>query len=91
MIRNDGVSKPVRQVVEQTKEVISDYLNSDWRHINLRHSLKGDFHLDSLDVVELFTSLEQRFKVYFPEDLSRIRLVKDIVIECQNKLNHKKF
>lgn len=76
----------VRQVITRIKETVSDFCVSDARNISLRDSFSKDLGMDSLDMIDLSSTIEESFNIYLPEDLNQVKDVKQLTKECINKL-----
>lgn len=86
MNSNSAKLLPVKQVISQIKEAVSEFCVSDSRNIKLRDSFSNDLGMDSLDMVELSVMIEVKLKIYLTEDLLSIKSVKQLTKECINKL-----
>ena len=62
------------------KEILAEQLNQKLEQIQLDSSLIKDLKADSLDVVELVMTLEEKFNIQIPdEEAEKISTVRDIV------------
>lgn len=84
-------SAGVKHLLSKVKDSVSLFSGFDPKNINLRDSFKNDLGLDSLDLIDLSSSLEHELRIYLPEDVSHLSSVKALTKECIERLNHKKF
>ena len=61
MVREKTIEKIVR-------EFIAKELTMSPEKINLEDNLVNDLHADSMDIVNIVTAIESRFKITFPDD-----------------------
>jgi len=67
-------------IFEKVKEVIIDQLGIDGEEVKLESSFKEDLDVDSLDLFEIVSELEDEFEIEFDsEDLGSIKTVNDAV------------
>lgn len=67
-------------IFEKVKEVIIDQLGIDGEEVKLESSFKEDLDVDSLDLFEIVSELEEEFEIEFDsEDLGSIKTVNDAV------------
>ena len=67
-------------VFEKLKEIIADQLDADAESITMESSITEDLHADSLDVVDLITTIEDEFDLSIPDEaVEEIKTVGDIV------------
>ncbi|MDE5947049.1 MAG: acyl carrier protein [Oscillospiraceae bacterium] len=66
-------------VFEKLKEIIADQLTVDAETITLESNITEDLGADSLDVVDLISSIEDEFDISIPEEAAEnIKTVGDI-------------
>ena len=71
---------------EKIAEVLADQLGIDRSKITLESRIVEDLGADSLDVVELLMSLEEKYSITVSDDeAGSIRTVADIVKLIENK------
>jgi len=71
------------QAFEQVKEIIVEQLGVSGDEVKLEASFQEDLNADSLDLVELIMSMEDKFGVKIPdEDAEKILTVGDAVDYC---------
>lgn len=61
MVREKTIEKSVR-------EFIAKELTMSAEKIHLEDNLVNDLHADSMDIVNIVTAIESRFKITFPDD-----------------------
>jgi Acyl carrier protein len=61
MVREKTIEKVVR-------EFIANELTMNAEKIHLEDNLVNDLHADSMDIVNIVTAIESRFKIKFPDD-----------------------
>ena len=67
-------------VFDKLKEIIADQLDADAESITMESSITDDLHADSLDVVDLITTIEEEFDISIPDEaVEEIKTVGDIV------------
>jgi len=67
-------------IFEKVKEVIVEQLGIDGEEVKLESSFKEDLDVDSLDLFEIVSELEEEFEIEFDsEDLGSIKTVNDAV------------
>lgn len=66
-------------IFEKLKEIIADQLTVDAETITLESNITEDLGADSLDVVDLISSIEDEFDISIPEEAAEnIKTVGDI-------------
>lgn len=71
------------QAFEQVKEIIVEQLGVSADEVKPEASFQEDLNADSLDLVELIMSMEDKFGVKIPdEDAEKILTVNDAVEYC---------
>lgn len=74
-------------VFERVCNIIVEKLNINQADIELESSLKEDFNVDSLDLVELVMAIEDEFGITFDDsDFDKIQTVKDAVDYIEERL-----
>lgn len=67
-------------VFEKVKDMICEQLSVDEAKVTMEASIMDDLGADSLDIVDLVSSLEEEFDLEIPEDkVENIKTVGDIV------------
>ncbi len=73
-------------VFEKVQEIIAEKLGMDEADIRMDSSLEGDLEVDSLDIVDIVTALEDAFDIEIPqEDLKDMEKVSDLVSYIESK------
>jgi len=68
-------------IFEKLKDIIVDQLGVDEAAVTMEANIQDDLGADSLDVVDLITTLEDEFDVSIPDEaVEEIKTVGDIVI-----------
>ena len=68
------------ELLEQVKAVIVEQLGVDEEKVTENATFIEDLSADSLDVVELIMSLEEKFEIEIPDsDAEKITTVKDVI------------
>lgn len=68
------------ELLEQVKSVIVEQLGVDEEKVTENATFIEDLSADSLDVVELIMSLEEKFEIEIPDsDAEKITTVKDVI------------
>ncbi len=74
------------EIEKKVKEIISEKLSIDINEIKLESVINSDFGADSLDIVELFMSMEDVFSINVnDEDVEKLITVKDVVEYIKSK------
>ena len=55
-------------VFEKVQEIIAEKLGMDESEITMDSSLEDDLEVDSLDIVDIVTALEDEFQIEIPQD-----------------------
>lgn len=77
-----------QQIAHKVREIIADHLGLSEEEITLESSLSADLGVDSLDLVELFLSLEEEFGNDIPEEVAdAFETVQNIVDYLQSLSN----
>lgn len=72
-------------VFEKIRDLIVDQLDADADSVTAEASIIDDLGADSLDVVDLISSVEDEFDVEIPDDkVESIKTVGDIVAYIEN-------
>lgn len=67
-------------IFDDVKEVVVEQLNVNADEVKLESKFVEDLGADSLDVVELVMSLEEKFEIEIPDSAAeKIAMVKDVV------------
>lgn len=67
-------------IFEQVKKILCDQLDLDEEQVTEDSEVIDDLGADSLDIVDLVTTLEEEFDTEIPdEDIENLRTVGDIV------------
>ena len=73
-------------VYEKVQEIIAEKLGMDESEITMDSSLEDDLEVDSLDIVDIVTALEDEFQIEIPqEDLKDMEKVSDLVSYIESK------
>ena len=74
-------------VFDKIKDIIVEQLDVEEDAVTMEASITEDLGADSLDVVDLVMSIEERFDVEIPdEEVENIKTVGDIVKYIENKV-----
>ena len=74
------------EILEQVADVIVEQLGTEREKITENATFIEDLAADSLDVVELIMSLEEKFEIEIPDsDAEKITTVKDVIDYIQSK------
>ena len=74
-------------VFDKIKDIIVEQLDVEEDAVTMEASITEDLGADSLDVVDLVMSIEERFDVETPdEEVENIKTVCDIVKYIENKV-----
>ena len=74
-------------VFDKIKDIIVEQLDVEEDAVTMEASITDDLGADSLDVVDLVMSIEERFDVEIPdEEVENIKTVGDIVKYIENKV-----
>jgi len=75
------------KLFEQMKSVVSEQLGIKTEEIKEESSFKNDLGADSLDLVELVMTLEEKFSIEIPdEDAEKLQKISDVVKYIEKKL-----
>jgi len=75
------------KLFEQIKSVVSEQLGIKTEEIKEESSFKNDLGADSLDLVELVMTLEEKFSIEIPdEDAEKLQKISDVVKYIEKKL-----
>ncbi len=73
-------------VFEKVSEILVDQLGVDKNNVTLDSSVMDDFGADSLDVVDIVKTIEEKFGLQVPDgDIESLKTVGDIVNYIENK------
>ena len=73
-------------VFEKVQEIIAEKLGMDESEITMDSSLEDDLEVDSLDIVDIVTALEDEFQIEIPqEDLKDMEKGSDLVSYIESK------
>lgn len=74
-------------IFKQMSPLIADKLCVDPTQVTLEASLRSDLNAESLDLLELFMTLDERFKIKIPEeDLKAALTIGDVVDYIYDRL-----
>ena len=72
-------------IFEKLKDIIADQLSVDADKVTLEANIQEDLDADSLDIVDLITTLEDEFDISIPDEaVEEIKTVNDIVTYVEN-------
>lgn len=75
------------EVFERIREYLADQLDVEPEKISLDSDIVEDFGADSLDVIDMITTLSDEFGVEIPdEDIENFRTVGDVVAYVEERL-----
>ena len=67
-------------IFEKLKDIIADQLSVDADEVTMDSNIQDDLGADSLDVVDLITTIEDEFDISIPDEaVEEIKTVGDIV------------
>ena len=67
-------------IFEKLKDIIAEQLSVEADEVSLEASIQDDLGADSLDVVDLITTIEDEFDISIPDEaVEEIKTVGDIV------------
>lgn len=67
-------------IFEKLKDIIAEQLSVEADEVNLDSNIQDDLGADSLDVVDLITTIEDEFDISIPDEaVEEIKTVGDIV------------
>ena len=67
-------------IFEKLKDIIADQLSVEADEVSLDSNIQDDLGADSLDVVDLITTIEDEFDISIPDEaVEEIKTVGDIV------------
>ena len=67
-------------IFEKLKDIIAEQLSVEADEVNLDANIRDDLGADSLDVVDLITTIEDEFDISIPDEaVEEIKTVGDIV------------
>ena len=67
-------------IFEKLKDIIAEQLSVEADEVNMDSNIQDDLGADSLDVVDLITTIEDEFDISIPDDVvEEIKTVGDIV------------
>ncbi|MCR4639021.1 acyl carrier protein [Ruminococcus sp.] len=67
-------------IFEKLKDIIAEQLSVEADEINMESNIQDDLGADSLDVVDLITTIEDEFDISIPDEaVEEIKTVGDIV------------
>ena len=77
------------EILEEVRDVIVEQLGTEREKITESATFIEDLAADSLDVVELIMSLEEKFEIEIPDsDAEKITTVKDVIDYIVDKIIH---
>ena len=72
-------------IFEKLKDIIAEQLSVDADKVTLEANIQEDLDADSLDIVDLITTIEDEFDISIPEEaVEEIKTVNDIVTYVEN-------
>ena len=72
-------------IFEKLKDIIAEQLSVDADKVTLEANIQEDLDADSLDIVDLITTIEDEFDISIPDDaVEEIKTVNDIVTYVEN-------
>ena len=78
--------KERKAMLEKMKELIADQLGINADEITAESNFKDDLGVDSLDLFELVSSLEEEYSVEIPaDDLEKMATVGDVIDYLKDK------
>ena len=79
------------EIFAKVKEAVSSTLKTEGKEISIEARLIEDLGGDSLDMLELIMSLEEKFEIEVPdEDSETIHTVRDVVEYVKRRLQEAK-
>ena len=70
----------MEKIESNIKNIISEQLGIELENISNNFYIKGDLGADSLDIIELIMSIEEKFDLQIPDDkIRKIATVEDII------------
>ncbi|WP_303824002.1 acyl carrier protein, partial [Ruminococcus flavefaciens] len=67
-------------IFEKLKDIIAEQLSVEADEVNMDSNIQDDLGADSLDVVDLITTIEDEFDISIPDEaVEEIKTVGDIV------------
>ena len=67
-------------IFEKLKDIIAEQLSVEAEEVNMDSNIQDDLGADSLDVVDLITTIEDEFDISIPDEaVEEIKTVGDIV------------
>lgn len=74
-------------VFEKIKKMLADQLDADENDLTMDTDIAKDLGADSLDVVELLSSIEDEFDIEVPdEEIDNIKTIGDLTEYIQNNM-----
>lgn len=72
-------------IFEKLKDIIAEQLSVDTDKVTLEANIQEDLDADSLDIVDLITTIEDEFDISIPDEaVEEIKTVNDIVTYVEN-------
>ena len=72
-------------IFEKLKDIIAEQLSVDADKVTLEANIQEDLDADSLDIVDLITTIEDEFDISIPDEaVEVIKTVNDIVTYVEN-------
>ena len=72
-------------IFEKLKDIIAQQLSVDADKVTLEANIQEDLDADSLDIVDLITTIEDEFDISIPDEaVEEIKTVNDIVTYVEN-------
>ena len=70
----------MNDITQQIYLLITEKLGIEETKINDRIDFRKDFHIDSLDLFELFCEIEKRFEIVLPDEIAeKIETVEQLI------------
>ncbi|WP_369272592.1 acyl carrier protein [Streptomyces sp. R11] len=75
------------EIVAALAEILNEVADVDPADVSEEKAFIDDLDIDSLAMVEVIVSAEERFSVHLPEEeLKELRLVSDVVLRIEKQL-----
>ena len=72
-------------IFEKLKDIIAEQLSVDADKVTLEANIQEELDADSLDIVDLITTIEDEFDISIPDEaVEEIKTVNDIVTYVEN-------
>jgi acyl carrier protein len=77
------------KIEENVLEIVTKISGRTIKNINLNAALKDELSLDSIQMVELFASLEKEFEIELPLKMMTVKTGKEFLEILESELNSK--